>query len=894
MRKESITTTIDPTLPALPSLFCKIFSLLLKTVPLAAMTSATFAYAGERQIEIDVEYIRYEIEKEPSNTAYRVILAKYYIQKGEIERSERLIEEAVKIDPTDRNARKLLETVKEYKRLLAATGSRPPLDRRAAAQKIDSYMREGEYEKCTALYTLADGFGFASDEKSIANAAICYAKMKKAGDAQRLAAKLEEGSEESMAAKIYLLLPKGDLQGALKLLKRLEKRAPGSSYAKYAEKEIRRTASDMARSSRERALSKGSIKDLNDHIYLLSLLKRETDTESFLKEFLRLYPQSMDARLTLARRYYWKGEYKKSIELLEAAPKKSYESKSLLAAALYENGDYRRALPLLMEAAGKAGDRQSRLSLMKKAAFAYEALGDFAHAQELAGELLKGEPDDEDLAKLLKRTELKRLLRAAAKSQKRGDTAGALKLYKRYLHKSGDFGIAAEIAQIHYFEKEYEKSLPYFEMYLRHFDASPETLFRYADALQMCKRYAQSVRIFEKVSSKAPEGELGYLARYRYAYNLMQLQSDREWIEARETLQNLYGRLKRDRSGRYRSLEKFTARLLKTAMGEPRKPTYYKDIVLTEGAKKYLDKSAVFSDVYFITSRSPANETLLHIHRSDDKSPIPGLSFEYLSDDTTTFRSYRLSALNFATVDDIKYSAAIKRFTFDFSQRSGVEGNSISLEVGVKDVTFGVGFEESDEFKSVVPTFRWTPVVGLHSLYLEAAYRNGLFASYRGCMLDSRTNALTLAVYDTILTESLEKMHLDLTVNSYDDGNTNVYASFQGPVYVKRRGGIKHAFLFSAAAGYNTKTDLCYRPARSYDTLQLLYRPEIRLESGSLALSLGTGYSFGEGEAVYSYGVSLNGRVFDAASIELSCEETSTSYLYKEIRYCSFNLTKAW
>jgi len=295
-----------------------------------------------------------------------------------------------------------------------------------------------------------------------------------------------------------------------------------------------------------------------------------------------------------------------------------------------------------------------------------------------------------------------------------------------------------------------------------------------------------------------------------------------------------------------------------------------------------------------MSSRIPPGRTLIHAESVSDKGPEYSFIYELLDDGTATYENFRLSATNLLQIEDISYSAAVRRYLFGFSDTAGLSGNAVSVEVAKRDMALGIGVEQIDGLNTVVPSFRWTPRLGVHSLYIEAAYRNALFGAYRRCLFEKRIGVLQLAIYDTILMENLQRMSVDLSINGYEDGNTNIYLSVERPLYFVKYSNSDHKISVNAAVGYNSKSDLCYSTAKKYDSLRLIYRPALRLKRGSIALSLGAGYSFIEKEAVYSYGVSADYTIGGTASLELSCEETSSSYIYKEIRYCRFGLIKTW
>ncbi|RUM64579.1 MAG: hypothetical protein DSZ05_07310, partial [Sulfurospirillum sp.] len=346
---------------------------------------------------------------------------------------------------------------------------------------------------------------------------------------------------------------------------------------------------------------------------------------------------------------------------------------------------------------------------------------------------------------------------------------------------------------------------------------------------------------------------------------------------------------------KYKELKKFSAVLYKTAQGEIRKPTYYKDIVLTEGSKKDLDPKNVFANIDIINTTKPSLETLLDISKSRSK-PKPTLQFQmdYVRDSEVRYRDYQLKIADLLTVNGIRYSASTEKYLFTFKNKPNVKGKGFALHMKKGSLELGLGVKEIGDFNTLVPKLTWSPVYGSHNLYFDLFYQNGAFVNYRNCMIENRTNVFHIGFNDRILMDNFDFTEMGLSVNAYEDGNINAYATFLYPFYHFSLLGLEHRVLLNENVDFNSKTDVCYAPAALYDSSYLIYNPKITVDKGSLEIQLGQGYSFKNKEKVSSYVIKGNYRVSGLGSMELNCERIQSSFTSDDIDYCTFNIIQEW
>ncbi len=848
------------------------------------------------RIDVDVDYLKRAVQNNPDNSAYRLILSKYYLQNGNYTAAERYVREVLKREPGNRQAmllQKKIDRLRELQKMLPDVTLSNPF---AIEKRLSPLVKADRCRHFLKIYRLIEKSQLPTTDRTNLDAAYCYARTGQI-DKAKLLLKINDfhRSDRLVTVKALIALSQNDLAGARQHLALLRNTYPESPGIALIEAKIEAKKRQHIKQIEKKAFSQNSIKALNDYVYLLTQEGKKHEAIRAVASYIRQHPSQTEAKILLAKLYYWNGKLDKAFHTLYPIRLHSDETRKLYANILYEKKDYRHALYYLPALSKKEKDPTQRYNLLKRTAFAYQNTGEEQKANAIFKKLLAQNPGDREIRNFMQQRQNQTLLQNAVTAYRQKKFDEALHYYKAYFTKVADPKIAREIAEIYYFKQKFAEAIPYFKTYLTKYPDDTLIRFHYATALEKEKKYARSSEAFAEVMKKAAEEKVRFLAQYHYAYDLMQLQRDREWLMARKTLVDLKKRLDRTDPKAYRDLKKFVTTLLKTAMGPVLKPTYYKDIVLTEGSKKIIDTQAVFADVDFFSTTKPSLKTLLHVV-DDKRKKRPSLRFsvDYASDSQTRYTNYRLKIANLMHVNGIRYSASAERYFFNFKGAKNRDGKGFFLHAGTEKMAFGLGVESFDTFNTLVPTFNWSPVAGVHSLYIDTYYKNAVFANYRACTLKNQTNLFHIGIYDRILLENLNYAEVSLSLNAYEDGNTNIYAMASVPLYTTSAFGMEHTILLNENIDYNTKTDVCYTPSRLYDSTYIKYRPKIDFKNGSLQLTLGSGYSFQNQERVSSYAILGNYTLKDFVTFEINCEQLQSSFTTEDIRYCTFNIMQAW
>ncbi len=846
-------------------------------------------------IEVDINYLQKQLAREPKNISYRLILAKYYMQNSNLAKATEMLGQIKKIDPKNPQAAILsrqMQRLSILKHRLPNTTLNNPFEIEKA---LSLPAKQNRCRQLLDDYTLLKEAHLPLTPQIHLDAALCYAKTGDAKSAELLQ-KIHDfpASDKRQALDTLLALSKNDTAEADRLAQILYTKYPNSPQTAYVRQKVSEALQKESRLVAKRAFSQNSLQALRDYVYLMGEQHKPAAAITVVKTFLKQNPKNRDARILLAKLYYWNGDLNHAFHTLYPVRTANFDTRKLYANILYEKGDYIHALYYLPDVAHQEQDPKQRYDLQKRTAFAYAYTNHEPKAQKLFRQLLAQNPHDEEILKFNRERTTQTLLQKAVTAHRLKEFDKALRYYQSYYKKTKDPKIAKEIAEIHYLRKKYETSLPWFMRYLEKNPQDTLIRFHYATALEKRKQYQKATEQFARVK-KESQGELHYLASYHEAYSRMQLQQDAQWLQARETLHKLQQELLQTAPEKYASLKKYVASLTKTVEGPVQKPTYFKDIVLTEGAKKDIDIQNVFSDVKFASTTKPSLKTLLHIVPAQQKKhPVLELHTDYADDSQTRYLNHRIKVANLMVINGIRYSVAARRFNLHFRGRGREHGKGFYLEAARGKVTFSLGVTQFEEFNTLEPKLTWSPVFGSHTLYTELTWQNGIFQNYNRCMLTNKRHVLHAALYDTILLENLSNAEIGLSLNAYEDRNINLYASGSYPLYTAMAGGIEHAIYLNENIDYNTKTALCYQPARLYDTTYLKYRPRMEFENGSLQMSLGSGYSFQNSERVTSYGLRGNYTLRDLVTFEVDCESTQSSFTTEDIKYCNLNIIQEW
>jgi len=847
-------------------------------------------------IDLDVKFLEKSVIQNPDNIGNMVLLTKYYIQNRNYPAAQLYLNRILSKDPHHKIALKLQKETKsglQLQKLLPQTNLQNPFE---IEKDLKKYFNHKNYTEMLSAYKLLNTLHIpvtpfthllaaeAAIETGQSDLAHTIWKTKQLPQIDRV-----------LVLQTYFDAQKGDLSKADQNLQTIKKRDIQSPIVDNIEQLLHRKEQQRLQKTAQNVHTSNSFQALQDYVYLLNKQNKKGAALHAVKAFLKRNPENLQARILLVKLYYWNGNLNSAFHKLYPIRKTSNETRKLYANILYERGDYTHALVYLPQAVQTAQNATEHYNLKKRLAFAYAYTGQKERAEKLFGQLLREHPNDSEIKQFRGELQKQNLLQTANSYYRQKAFSKALEYYKAYFDRTKDPKIAKEIAEIYYFtQHRYADALPFYRVYLDKFPDNQLILFHYASALEKMKQYKAAAEAFGKITA-CEDPHLCHLARYHESYTLMKTQEESDWLRARALLRRLTQTLSQSSAPQEQELNKFVKPLYKTAQGEIKKPTYYKDIVLTEGSKKELDIKNVFANIDIVNTTKPSLETLLDLSKSPQKiKPSLQLQADYVHDSEVRYRNYQVKVANLLTVNGIRYSASAQKYLFTFDKHPNVKGKGFALHMQKGTLQLGIGVKEIGDFNTLVPELTWSPVYGAHNLYFDLFYQNGAFVNYRNCMIQNKTNVLHAGINDQILMDNFDYSEVSLSINAYEDGNINAYAMLLYPFYNFTLLGLDHKLLFNENIDYNSKTDVCYSPAALYDSTYLIYNPKITFDNGSLEVQLGKGYSFKNRENVSSYVVKGDYRVNNIASVELNCQRVQSSFTSDDIDYCTFNIIQEW
>ncbi len=814
--------------------------MIMRKVVIGLLSLFSMAYS----IEIDVAFVKSQVEANHGDVGNRLLLAKHYMQQKEYTSAQKYLDEIIAINPKETKAFVLKKRLLLLLSLEKMSGNK----KLSIVNALGYLNRQNAYKNLISWYEKAKQEEIYLDDKARYEVAVAYFKL-------------------------------GEISKSSTLLKNIKE---SESVTSLQHK--------IALAKSESLIEKGDSSVLKDYIYLL---EKETDAQTVIKKlrhFVKEHPKSEEAKIALAQRLYWAGEVKKAFHTLYPVRTSSFVSKNLYANILYDMGDYTHALYYLPALIKEQKSEKERALLEKKAAFAYLHVGKEKEAKRLFEKLLKRYPKDVELRSYKNDYLKKRLLEKAIAYHKDKQMEKALDYYERYYAQSHDPKIAKEIAEIYYFSKNYKRAKPYFKAYLMQYPEDTLIRYHYSAIFEKEKAYKEAIENLEKIV-KNPQAKEYNLARYHYAYDLMQTHEDRDWYKARDILTKLVFDLQKRDRGSEKDLLTFSRTLLKTAQGPIRKPTRYKDIILTEGSYKQVDPKEVFSMEKIDFISHPSSKALLRKQQKDKVTLWMGT--DYVDDSSVTYYNHKVGIDNAIVFDGIRVGSELQNFSFEGTNKV-FDGVGLFVKAAVGKWSFGVGFDHFEDFDMLVPRINWSPVIGEHALEIEAFYRNGAFVNYRNCMVKDEKNVYHLGLYDALLLEDLTTMTMGVDVNYFEDKNANIYASLTYPLYEVRWLDIEHRLLFNENMEYNSKIEVCSHPTDFYDSSYIKYQPKMRFENGYIEPSIAMGYAFNNKEEIYSYGLNARYTIESFVSLSMDCQQMRSSFSTEQMTFCRFNVMQEW
>jgi predicted Zn-dependent protease len=159
-----------------------------------------------------IDSYRAAIKADPSSTYIDEQLTEFYVQTGQLEKATQEAENLLKVNPANNNARKILARI--YSRQIGDP-EQGRIDQAMLKNAIDQYLKitQQDTKDAESFSMLARLYHVSHDEA-------------KAEAAYREVLKIDENDEDALSGLATVLADRGDLPGAIDLLKQLVEKTP--------------------------------------------------------------------------------------------------------------------------------------------------------------------------------------------------------------------------------------------------------------------------------------------------------------------------------------------------------------------------------------------------------------------------------------------------------------------------------------------------------------------------------------------------------------------------------------------------------------------------------------------------------------------------------------------
>jgi hypothetical protein len=449
-------------------------------------------------------------------------------------------------------------------------------------------------------------------------------------------------------------------------------------------------------------------------------------------------------------------------------------------------------------------------------------------------------------------------------------------------------------AEKYFLKKQYLKSIPYYRAYFKKVSNDSNTRFHYATALENLKQYEKAEKQYLLVSKQ--RDKLYELSTYRYARVMIEQRNETKWDKARNILTNLLETIANKPPTKERNdILKYTQQNLAIVSQPMPKATMHKDIMLTAEQSKILNQQTFSANIIknqnVFSIKTMLNPKLSSIKSSED---IEATLFGSILDDENMKNNY-FGLL----VGNSNLSLKVKKSTFknsDSNRSKKLDSSTIRAFYNNGDnFSMSIGMHSFEDATDIVGKLEYQKTVNNHNITYGLEYQNGIFINGATCMEENDINTISLSIYDLILMKNLENTELMITINSFSDGNINVNSWTDYPIYRTITNSFENSFSLVGSYEYNSKKDTCYGAAEFFDNSQLEIKSKYQFASGGFIEAMGsTGYSFKNGEVLYSYGVVLQLITTNALDVYVDCKHYQSGYSPNGANVCYASILHVW
>ncbi len=865
-------------------------------------------FSFSNALKVDVEYLKREISDNPQNIKYRLILVKYFISHGNIIEAKKYLEEASKIDPSNRDLVKYktkLAEVINFKDYLLDNGISSFDQKDNIGILLDKLFNQKKYHEYISVYEHLGNLNITIDQKRDLQAIKSYLSI---GDTSHVRSMLEKNLVQNQSdnfwikARICLLEKKYGcaksyyqrllarslnekyfvelfdlaeknvdskelelLYHQVKLLfpKRVVSKHITQKFGKYQVKVLESLKSNYYKDRR--------LKLLQPYAYKLHEIGRADEAIDEIKEFIAINPNNNEAKYLLAKIYSWSGYPQKSISVLAPVIDDngdSYEMLSFFSSNLYQIGDYKRASFYLNRMLKLTTDKNKILEIKNK----------LTSIKARRSQSLR-----------------ESFLSKAIKYHKEKSYKLAILYYEKYYNQTKDKKITKEIAELSFLRDDLQKAEKFYRIYLFNYPSDSFINFRYVTLLERKKEYRKTIPLLKRVIGARDENY--YLAKYHLAFNLMLLDNDIDWLESRKVFHSLQDELLSDDhyEGSENMLSLISQALKRVDKARP-KASSYKDIMLGAGQNKLIDED-IFYPVNIKIVDSLSTSSLLGVaEKLKNDKPREKIVIDYRStnDDTIFSSNYGIRGSNIISTSGKQFGASLNEFKIR-TNKNEHKATKVALNMRTKNMNISIGFNKFADFTEVVPKIEYSQKVANHNMNFGLSYQNGVFSNYRQQMIESKVKNLQLTFYDAILLHNLEHSEVWAQANIYDNNAQGYSLGFNYPLWKIATDNAQLPFLLNGNYEYNTNPEASYSPSVFYDSNFIDIRPKLSLGSGTYLSGLGgMGYSVDSKDMLFHYGLSSSILLFDMVEFLLNCQHMQSQYSKYGSDECSMNLGYVW
>jgi len=315
----------------------------------------------------------------------------------------------------------------------------------------------------------------------------------------------------------------------------------------------------------------------------------------------------------------------------------------------------------------------------------------------------------------------------------------------------------------------------------------------------------------------------------------------------------------------------------------------YKDIILPGLKKNFLKSKEIFDS---ISGNIESIESylkgpfLVKIHEPLRKSS--SLSSIYFNDDDSEFYSVGLRTDHFHLNEKIDFSLDLSKYYI--SERDGVNFNGwqYGLSLYYKHFSLRLGGNQNKVFSEFIPSITYQNSYKRHNYQVKISYENALFSTYKTDVIEQKIKVTHLEFSDYAMFRDKTSLWASLAVNHYSNSDLEITGQFDWRFY--HHEDKTHKFLYDFAlegwyTAHTKQTEYYYSPKFSDSTLVRLNTKYLFSEKINVEANMGLGYSFEEKNTPYKYGVNISGNFDKDFSYHVGVEYQSSVRADSDVSY---------